>query len=125
MIGVTKEGKLAKDQEGNLVLVNGKEQAYKVDESVIAIWQMCDGKSQEEICNTITEKTQMGEDEAKKAVGEIVPKLEEVGLVKTGEQSKSSGEEKEQSQKTTQEAEKKEEEAPKETTKEEESQGNE
>lgn len=96
MTGVTKEGKMAKDQEGNLVLVNNKEQAYKVDESVIAIWQMCDGKTQQEISNTITEKTQMGEDEAKKAVGEIVTKLEEVGLVKTEGQEASTQESEEQ-----------------------------
>lgn len=62
--------------------------AYKVDEVVILIWTMCDGKHEdkeivEEFCSKIEKK--VPKEEIKKAVSGITQKLEKFGLlVKVG-----------------------------------------
>lgn len=79
---INKKGELAKDQNGTEVLVNEKEQAFRADESVIAIWQMCDGtRTEEGISTIVTEQTGMTIEDAEKVVSEVIGKLKEVELV--------------------------------------------
>ncbi len=79
---INKKGELAKDENGTMVLVNEKEQAFRVDEPVIAIWQMCDGiRTKEDICTVVKEQTGMTTEDAEKVVSEVIGKLGEVELV--------------------------------------------
>lgn len=82
MTAITKKGKLVEDQAGTVLLVNEKEQAFRADESVIAIWQMCDGtRTKEDICTVVKEQTDMTTDDAERVVSDIIGKLREVELV--------------------------------------------
>jgi hypothetical protein len=79
---INKKGELAKDQDGMMVLVNEKEQAFRADEPVIAIWQMCDGtRTKEDICSIVTEQTGMTAEDAEKIVSDVIGKLRECKLV--------------------------------------------
>ena len=79
---INKKGELAKDENGTMVFVNEKEQAFRADEPVIAIWQMCDGKrTKEDICTVVKEQTGMTTEDAEKIVSEVIGKLREVELV--------------------------------------------
>ncbi|MEA2032622.1 MAG: PqqD family protein [Euryarchaeota archaeon] len=79
---INKKGELAKDENGTMVLVNGKEQAFRADEPVIAIWQMCDGtRKKEDICTVVKEQTGMTTEDAEKVVSDVIGKLREVELI--------------------------------------------
>jgi len=79
---INKKGELAKDQDGTVVLLNEREQAFQADEPIIAIWQMCDGtRTKEDISTIVTEQTSMTTEDAEKLVSDIVGKLKEVELV--------------------------------------------
>ncbi|MEA2074353.1 MAG: PqqD family protein [Euryarchaeota archaeon] len=79
---INKKGELAKDQEGTMLLVNEKEEAFRADETVIAIWQMCDGtRTKEDICTVVKERTGMTAEDAEKVVSDVIGKLKEVELV--------------------------------------------
>ncbi|HID19731.1 MAG TPA: PqqD family protein [Methanophagales archaeon] len=79
---INKKGELAKNQDGTVVLVNEKEQAFQADEPIIAIWQMCDGtRTKEDISTIVIEQTSMTTEDAEKLVSDIIGKLKEVELV--------------------------------------------
>jgi len=87
-----KKGSLARSQQGDLLLVDENKRAYKVDEVVVLIWTMCDGKNGEkeiieEFCSKIGNKAP--KEEIEKAVKDITQKLESFGLIeKAGTPSK-------------------------------------
>ncbi|MBE0516547.1 MAG: PqqD family protein [Methanophagales archaeon] len=82
MTAIAKKGRLVEDQAGTVLLVNENEHAFRADESVIAIWQMCDGtRTEEDICTIVTEQTDMTTEDAEKVVSEIIGKLRKVELV--------------------------------------------
>ncbi len=79
---INKKGELAKDENGTMVLVNEKEQTFRTDEPVIAIWQMCDGtRTKEDICTVVKEQTGVTAEDAEKIVSDVIGKLREVELV--------------------------------------------
>jgi len=45
MIYPRKKGKLAKDPDQNLVLINPDGEVYSTNEDLVATWQLCDGRS--------------------------------------------------------------------------------
>ncbi len=87
-----KKGSLARSKEGYLLLVDENKRAYKVDEVVVLIWTMCDGKHEtkeivEDFCSKIGEKAP--KEEIEKAVLDITQELEKLGLIeRTGNTKK-------------------------------------
>ncbi|NIO20425.1 MAG: PqqD family peptide modification chaperone [Candidatus Aenigmarchaeota archaeon] len=83
-IKLKKKGSLAKSQQGDLLLVDENKKAYKVDEVVVLIWTMCDGKHDgkeivKEFCLRIGDKAP--KEEIEKAVLDITQKLEKLDLI--------------------------------------------
>lgn len=78
---LVRKGSALRDQEGNLLLVNEDNQAYVVDESVAAIWNMCEGKTVEELTNIIATSIGREPEELKSSVEDLISRLMEVKLV--------------------------------------------
>ena len=59
-----------------MLLVNEKEEAFHADESVIAIWQMCDGiKTKEDICTIVAEQAGMTTEDTEIVISEVIGKF--------------------------------------------------
>jgi len=76
-----RKGKLAKNEEGSLILINEENKGYRVDEVVAAIWSRCDGKSVDGLTREIAEETKLSEEELKPQIERIVGKLKEAKLI--------------------------------------------
>jgi hypothetical protein len=79
-----RKGSLAKSEQGDLLLVDENKKAYRVDEVVVLIWTMCDGKHETkdiigEFCSKIGDKAP--KEDIEKAVSDITQKLERFGLL--------------------------------------------
>lgn len=78
---LVKKGSAARDREGNLLLVNEENQAYRVDESVAAVWDRCEGKTVEELTADIAATSGRQPDDIKGPVENLVSALKEAQLV--------------------------------------------
>ena len=79
---INKKGKLAKDEAGTMLLVNEKEQSFRADDPVMAIWQMCDGtRTKKDICTVVKEQIGVTTEDAEKNVSDVIGKLREVELI--------------------------------------------
>lgn len=76
-----KKGFMTKDEQGNIVLVNEKKEVYRVTEGVAMIWQMSDGKSDDELFKEVSEATELSVEELKDPLTDLLEKLEEVELL--------------------------------------------
>lgn len=74
-------GKIVKDQEGNLVLLNEESEGFRVNKVVAAIWYESDGKTIEELVNEFASKDSEHKDLIKKEIETIVLKLKEAKLL--------------------------------------------
>lgn len=79
-----RKGNLVRSEQGELLLVDENKKAYRVDEVVVLIWTMCDGKHETkeiigDFCSKIGDKAP--KEEVEKAVAGITQKLEKVGLL--------------------------------------------
>ena len=78
-----KRGSLAKSKANELLLVDEKKNAYKVDKSIIVVWVMCDGTmTVERIVDEVAKETKVDRAKIKKVIDDILAKLEKAGLVK-------------------------------------------
>jgi len=77
-----RQGQLAQDPDGSLVIIDGGGKAYKADNIIIAVWLKCDGKTVEEVVEDIA-KDVAGVEKGtlKDAVQTIVTDLKKVNLL--------------------------------------------
>ena len=76
-----RKGRVLEMENGSVVLVNEKEQGFKVDMVVAAIWYMCEGREEEEVCKEVASKTGMDLEEVRPLVATVISKLKETKLV--------------------------------------------
>jgi hypothetical protein len=53
---LVKKGRLTRNEEGSLILVNASDQVFKINDAVATIWKRCDGKTREELSREIAEE---------------------------------------------------------------------
>ncbi|MEM2450998.1 MAG: PqqD family protein, partial [Nitrososphaerota archaeon] len=70
-----------RDEEGKLLLVNEDNEAYIANEIVVYIWNVCDGKTLDELTKEIAEAMNRDTGEVKEALSELIGKLKEAKLV--------------------------------------------
>ncbi len=76
-------GRLAKDTQGNLVLINPAGKAFAVDNDLSTVWLMLDGtRNYEQILETLTGDSPYSPQEIDETVREVLNRLHTVDLVR-------------------------------------------
>lgn len=78
---MARKGGVLRDEEGKLLLVNEDNEAYIASEMVVYIWNVCDGKTLDELTKEIAEAVNRDTGEVKEALSELIGKLKEAKLV--------------------------------------------
>ena len=76
-----KKGLAAKDREGQLVLVNEDKEMHQVDETAVAIWDDCDGKTFGELLVDTSVSSGRELDEVIAPLEKILSRLEQNKLI--------------------------------------------
>jgi len=76
-----RKGKAVRTEKGEIALVNEENQGFRVDEIAAAVWQFCDGKSEEEVVDEIASKAKAEKERVKPLISEVVSKLKSVKLI--------------------------------------------
>ncbi len=80
-VRLKRKGELFKDEEGNLLLVNDSNEAYKVDEVVAYVWSICDGKTVEEVVTEFADLSETSIEEIKTPLLDLIDRLKTASLV--------------------------------------------
>ncbi|MCS7136104.1 MAG: PqqD family protein [Nitrososphaerota archaeon] len=80
-IRITRKGTALRDEEGKLLLVNEDNEAYIANEIVVYIWNLCDGKTLDELTKEIAEAVNRDTGEVREALSELIGRLKEAKLV--------------------------------------------
>lgn len=80
-IRIARKGTALRDEEGKLLLVNEDNEAYITNEIVVYIWNLCDGKTLDELTKEIAEAVNRDAGEVREALSELLSRLKEAKLV--------------------------------------------
>ncbi|GBC69666.1 hypothetical protein HRbin01_01368 [archaeon HR01] len=78
---LSKRGWVTQSPEGDLLLVNDKGTAYKVSESVVAVWNIFEDKTVEEVVNEIASQVDVDINELREVVKQLTSQLQEAELL--------------------------------------------
>jgi hypothetical protein len=79
-----KKGSAGKTEKGEIVLVNEQNQAFKVNEVAMVVWNRCDGQMTiDDLTKEFSQKTNQEESTVKHAIETIVDQMEKVGLMES------------------------------------------
>ena len=76
-----RKGSVARTKEGGIELVNEEKQGFRVDEMVIVIWDLSDGRSEKEIVDEVASKSKAGKGKIASAISNIISELRRAKLV--------------------------------------------
>ena len=76
-----RKGQVLEAADGSLLLVNEDKQGFRVGEGVVVIWDMCEGRTEEEVSRELASRSELDLEQIKPIVAEIVAKLKEAKLV--------------------------------------------
>ncbi|MEN2974817.1 MAG: PqqD family peptide modification chaperone [Candidatus Caldarchaeales archaeon] len=80
-VKLKRKGELVKDDEGNLLLVNELNEAYRVDEIVAYIWSICDNKTFNEVAVDLASQGDIDVEEVKPPLLDLIAKLKSASLI--------------------------------------------
>jgi hypothetical protein len=80
-VKLKRKGELFRDEEGNLVLVNETNEAYKVDEVVAYVWSICDGKTVNEVVTEFSNLSETSIEEVREPLVDLINRLKAASLV--------------------------------------------
>jgi len=76
-----RKGRIEREEDGTLVLINDQNQGYIVDEAIAYVWVECDGKTEDELVDTFSQGVDVDKEDLRKDIRVIIDKLKEVNLV--------------------------------------------
>ena len=75
-------GKLVKQEDGSMMLVNEHEQGFMVNQAIIDFWKLCNGKRKvTELVNLIAQQTALHRSQVDKEVLQLIKQFHEGGLL--------------------------------------------
>jgi hypothetical protein len=79
-----KKGSVSKTEEGEIVLVNEQNKAFKVNKVAMVVWNRCDGQMTiDDLTKEFSQKTNQEEGAVKQAIETIVDQMEKAGLMES------------------------------------------
>jgi len=78
-----RKGRLVQGEGGAIILINEKNEGYRVNEIIAFIWYECEGKTENELVDLLSDMVDLEKETIRKDVHEILSKLKEVELVET------------------------------------------
>jgi hypothetical protein len=79
-----KKGSVGKTEEGEIVLLNEQNRAFKVNEVAMVVWNRCDGQMTiYDLAKEFSQKTNQEEGAVKQAIETIVDQMEKAGLMES------------------------------------------
>ncbi|MCL7387027.1 MAG: PqqD family protein [Thaumarchaeota archaeon] len=80
-VKLKRKGELFRDEEGNLVLVNEANEAYRVDEIVAYVWSICDGKTIDEVVTEFSNLSETSIEEVREPLIDLINRLKAASLI--------------------------------------------
>lgn len=78
---ILRRGVVGNDCDGTPLLINSRGEAYRVNDTAISLWNMCNGITFDDLFLEVLRISSGSENDVRKSLEEMVRKLQKVGVI--------------------------------------------
>jgi hypothetical protein len=79
---ILRQGEVDNDEDGTPLLINFKGEAYRVNDTAVSLWNMCNGISFQDLLHEVLRISNDNESNVKRSLFEMILQLNEVSVIK-------------------------------------------
>jgi Coenzyme PQQ synthesis protein D (PqqD) len=78
---ILRRGIVGNDCDGTPLLINGRGEAYRVNDTAVSLWNMCNGITFEELLLEVLRISSGKKDDVRKSLEDMVKKFQKIGVL--------------------------------------------
>jgi hypothetical protein len=78
---ILRRGVVGNDCDGTALLINDRGEAYRVNDTAVSLWNMCNGITFDDLLLEVLRISSGGEDEVRKSLEQMVKKFQKIGVI--------------------------------------------
>ncbi len=79
---ILRQGEVDNDEDGTPLLINFKGEAYRVNDTAVSFWNMCNGISFQDLLQEVLRISNDNESNVRRCLFEMIRQLSEVSVIK-------------------------------------------
>jgi hypothetical protein len=83
---ILRRGAVGNDRDGTPLLINGRGEAYRVNDTAVSLWNMCNGITFDDLLLEVLRISSGDEEEVKKSLEQMVRQFEKISVVEVRDQ---------------------------------------
>ena len=78
---ILRRGAVGNDCDGTPLLINGRGEAYRVNDTAVSLWNMCNGITFDDLLLEVLRISSEGENDVRKSLEHMVKKFQKIGVI--------------------------------------------
>lgn len=78
---ILRRGVVGNDRDGTPLLINGRGEAYRVNDTAVSLWNMCNGITFDDLLLEVLRISSGGKDDVRKSLEHMVKKFQKIGVI--------------------------------------------
>ncbi|MFL6491369.1 MAG: PqqD family protein [Nitrososphaera sp.] len=81
-----RRGIVGNDCDGTPLLINGRGEAYRVNDTAVSLWNMCNGITFDDLVLEVLRISSSGEGDVRKSLEHMIRKFQKIGIIELRDQ---------------------------------------
>lgn len=82
---IVRRGAVSNDKDGTPLLINGKGEAYRVNDTAISLWNMCNGISFDDLLHEVMRISNDDENNVRKSLEQMIRQFHKISVIELKE----------------------------------------
>jgi hypothetical protein len=82
---IVRRGEVGNDRDGTPLLINWRGEAYRVNDTAVSLWNMCNGITFDDLCLEVLRISSGDEDDVRKSLEKMIRQFHKISVVEVKE----------------------------------------
>ncbi|MGH9993138.1 MAG: PqqD family protein [Nitrososphaera sp.] len=82
---IFRRGEVSNDRDGTPLLINDRDEAYRVNDTAVSLWNMCNGINFDDLLHEVMRISSEEESEVRKSLEQMIRQFQEISVVEVKE----------------------------------------
>ncbi len=78
---ILRRGEVGNDRDGTPLLINGRGEAYRVNDTAVSLWNMCNGITFDDLFLEVRRISSGNEQEVKKSLEQMIRQFQQISVI--------------------------------------------
>lgn len=82
---IFRRGEVSNDRDGTPLLINDRDEAYRVNDTAVSLWNMCNGINFDDLLHEVMRISSEEESQVRKSLEQMIRQFQEISVVEVKE----------------------------------------